>query len=408
MATFAVNAATAAAMLEEVEEFAADVRMIGAIEAVPSILEVVCQSTGMGFAAVARVTEGRWIACGVRDQIGFGLAPGGELQIETTICHEIQGHREAVVIDNVAEDPVYRDHHTPRTYGLQSYISVPILLADGSFFGTLCAIDPKPAKVSQPHIVGMFRLFAAMIGHHIDAAQSLEASRNALINERETSGLREQFIAVLGHDLRNPLAGIRGGMRLLGKEDLSEQGTRVAGMVHDAVNRMSGLIDDVLDFARGRLGSGIALNRSRQPLAALLDQVVRELRASHPQREIVANFALEGELDADHSRLGQLFSNLLGNAITHGDPDAPIRADARIVDGHLELRTINGGEQIPPAAMDRLFAPFTRGELRPSLQGLGLGLYIASQIARAHGGTLSATSTPEETIFTFRMPAGPG
>ena len=102
-------------------DFAADLAAIDRIQAVPTILEVVCRTTGMGFAAVARVTEDRWIACAVRDDIQFGLGPGGELKLETTICHEIRQAGTEVVIDHVAEDQTYCRHHTPAMYGFQSY-----------------------------------------------------------------------------------------------------------------------------------------------------------------------------------------------------------------------------------------------------------------------------------------------
>ena len=107
----------------------ADIDAVGAIDAVPTILDVVCRATGMGFAAVARVTEDRWIGCAVHDQIEFGLQPGGELKVETTICNEIREMRAPVVIDHVAEDEVYCGHPTPAMYGFQSYISMPIVLA---------------------------------------------------------------------------------------------------------------------------------------------------------------------------------------------------------------------------------------------------------------------------------------
>src|ERR1700710_2089888 len=173
------------------DEFEGDVTSVQQIEAVPRILEVVCRTTGMGFAAVARVTEDRWICCAVRDEIAFGLVPGGELKVETTICHEIRQSHEAVVIDHVAEDAAYCGHHTPAKYGFQSYISMPIVLSDGTFFGTLCAIDPRPAQASQTYIVSMFRLFADMIGAHFEAAQSAEASEASLLDERHSSELRE-------------------------------------------------------------------------------------------------------------------------------------------------------------------------------------------------------------------------
>src|SRR5277367_3758566 len=166
------------------DDFQADIAAVNRIEAVPTILQVVCRTTGMGFAAVARVTEDRWVACSVLDEINFGLRPGGELKVETTICHEIRQCREAVVIDSVAEDPTYCGHATPAMYGFQSYISMPIILGDGSFFGTLCAIDPRPARLNTPEIIGMFRLFAELIAKHLDADRKLADAELALLAER--------------------------------------------------------------------------------------------------------------------------------------------------------------------------------------------------------------------------------
>jgi len=386
------------------DDFANDIRVVQAIDAVPSILEVVCQTTGMGFAAVARVTKDRWIACGVRDEIEFGLQPGGELQIEETICNEIRVRREPVIIADVASDPVYSAHHTPKLFGLESYISVPIILPDGSFFGTLCAISCESAQVNKPSVIGMFRLFAEMIGYQIAAKRSVEKSEVALLDEQEASALREQFIAVLGHDLRNPLGAIAGGMRLLRKESLSNRGAEVLSLVESTASRMGALIENVMDFARGRLGGGISLEQSSSKVHDILEQVVSELRSSHPHREIITTIDVVEEVDCDPVRLGQLFSNLLGNAIMHGDQDFPISAILEIKEDALEFRTVNAGEPIADDTMKRLFAPFSRGEVRPSLQGLGLGLYIASQIAEAHDGTLTASSVNRETVFTFRMP----
>jgi signal transduction histidine kinase len=382
-----------------------DVEAIGRIDAVPAILDLVCRVSGMGFAAVARVTEDRWIACSVKDEIGFGLAPGGELEVETTICHEIRQCRQAVVIDHVAEDVAWRDHHTPARYGFQSYISVPIVLADGRFFGTLCAIDPKPHELTQPHVAAMFGLFAELIGFHLDSLAKVETSRAALLGERETAALREQFIAVLGHDLRNPLAAIDGGVRLLAREPLSEKGRTVSGLIHQSVARMSALIDDVLDLARGRLGGGLALGRRTNGLLGpVLDQVVAELRAANPDRAIETDFDIGCTVDGDRSRLAQAFSNLIGNALTHGAAGEPVSVSATTADGHFTFAVVNRGEPIPAHVMARLFEPFSRGEARPSRQGLGLGLYIAAEIAHAHKGTLTAASSDSETRFIFRIP----
>jgi GAF domain-containing protein len=179
-------------------EFKADIDAIGAIAAIPTILNVVCRVTGMGFAAVARVTPERWVCIAVNDEINFGLKPGGELKVETTICHEVRQAREAVVIDHVAEDALFCKHHTPAMYGFQSYISMPIFLKDGSFYGTLCAIDPKPAQLKNPTVIGMFRLFADLVAFHLEAGQRLATAEASLSDAQESSVLREQFVAVLG------------------------------------------------------------------------------------------------------------------------------------------------------------------------------------------------------------------
>ena len=388
------------------DDVAGDVAAIAGIDAVPTILEVVCRATGMGFAAVARVTEDRWVACAVRDEIRFGLRPGGELRVATTICQEIRASGQAVVIDHVAEDQAFCGHPTPAMYGFQSYISVPIRRANGAFFGTLCAIDPRPARLKTPETVGMFRLFADLIGFHLDARERLATSEAALLDERQAAELREQFIAVLGHDLRNPLASIEAGVGLLRKAPLDERAAAILTLIQKSARRMAGLIDNVLDLARGRLGGGLVLDRNAdEPLGPALEQVVAELRAAWPDRVIDAEIALAGPVTCDRARIAQLLSNLLANALTHGVADRPVSVRAATRAGLFELSVANAGEPIPRATIGRLFQPFFRASARSDHQGLGLGLYIASEIARGHGGTLEVTSTPEETRFTLRMSA---
>ncbi len=153
--------------LLEITDIREEVKAISHMEIVPKILEIICHTTGMGFAAVARVTDEQWIACSIRDEINFGLKPGDELKLETTICNEIRQSGKEVIIDEVSKDPLYTNHLTPALYGFQSYISIPINRKNGNFFGTLCAIDPKPAKLNRPETINMFRLFADLISFHL-------------------------------------------------------------------------------------------------------------------------------------------------------------------------------------------------------------------------------------------------
>jgi signal transduction histidine kinase len=374
------------------------------IDAVPKLLEVVCRTTGMGFAAVARVTEDRWVACAVRDEIDFGLEPGGELDVVTTICDEIRDTGRAVIIDHVAEDEAFCGHPTPAMYGFQSYISVPIT-HDGVFFGTLCAIDPKPAKLKGTPVVPIFELFAELIGAHLAARGRLEKSQAALIDAQAAAELREQFIAVLGHDLRNPLASIDGAIRLIGKTELEPRAQSLLEMTRLSVRRMAGLIDNVLDLARGRLGGGFGIDRRLEPaLGAELAHVVEELRMANPGRSIEAEIEIAIPVLVDPRRICQLVSNLLANAVTHGSDAAPIRVRAVAGAQRLEISVANAGEPIPEAARSRLFQPFARAGAKPYGQGLGLGLWIAAEIARGHGATLEVASDAAETRFTFCMP----
>ena len=133
-------------------------------ERLQAILRDICATTGMGFAAVARVTEHRWIACQVEDKIEFGLDPGDELKIKETICDEIRDSGEAVVFDYASDDIKWSRHPVPVIYGFKSYCSFPVYLADGSFFGTLCAIDPARRRVTDEAIVEMFSAYARTVG----------------------------------------------------------------------------------------------------------------------------------------------------------------------------------------------------------------------------------------------------
>jgi sigma-B regulation protein RsbU (phosphoserine phosphatase) len=176
------------------------------------------------------------------------------------------------------------------------------------------------------------------------------------------------------------------------------------GVIRASATRMSGLIEDVMDFARGRLGTGLALRQDVEPLEPVLRHVLDELKAGFPDRAIDAVIAVTDPVRCDAGRIAQLLSNLVGNALTYGDAARPVQVRAVTGGETFELSVANEGDPISAAAQARLFQPFERGAVQPNQQGLGLGLFIASEIARAHGGTLDVMSTEVQTRFTFRMP----
>lgn len=388
------------------DDIARDVLAVSRLEALPTLLAVLCETTGMRFAAVARVTEHTWTACAVKDEIDFGLKPGGQLEIESTLCIESKRALAPIVIDHASLDPRYCNHHTPRAYKIESYVSVPILLSTGRYFGNLCAIDPAPAKVSDPKVIAMFTRFAALIAMQLDSEITREREQNALRVERATSELREQFIAILGHDLRNPLQAIVVTSELIARKVIDPGVVAMAARIKANSKRMSSLIDDVLDFARGRLGGGIGIRIDDvHDMDAALQAVVEELQVGQPTRRIIVNINVTHSVRCDAGRIQQVASNLIGNALTHGASDSPVKVAAWADESDFVLEVWNQGEPIPTESLDKVFEPFWRHSISGGRQGLGLGLHICSQIVRAHGGKLTVSSTHEGgTRFTARVP----
>src|ERR1700733_7612441 len=309
---------------------------------------------------------------------------------------------------NMAGRIFYETHIAPllRMQGFFNEFAIDLVTATGEPVQMICNALEGRDDAGKPLFTRLALLKATdRRRYEQELLAAREAAKISLASERETSELREQFIAVLGHDLRNPLASISAGARVLGRDAKTDKEHQVVAMMQTTVMRMAGLIDNVLDFARGRLGGGITLERdARKPLEPVLHQVIDELRLSSPGRQIEAEYAIDQPVDCDRTRIGQLVSNLVGNALSHGAANEPVRVRAETEGGLFKLSVANGGDVIPAAAMERLFEPFFRGEVRASRQGLGLGLHIASQIAKAHEGVLTVTSTPEETRFSFVMP----
>jgi phosphoserine phosphatase RsbU/P len=309
---------------------------------------------------------------------------------------------------NIAGRMFYETHFSPllRMQGYFNEVALDFVTASGERLPILANAVVRRDSAGKLLFIRLTVFKAAERRRYERELVDLRAAAEGeLTLEREISQLREQFIAVLGHDLRNPLASIEGAAQLLLREPQTGTAIHILGLMQRSVVRMSGLIANVLDFARGRLGGGITLDRNAdQPLEPVLQQVVAELRTGAPDHVIQTDFALAEPVNCDRSRIGQLVSNLLGNALTHGASGEPVRIHASTKDGILELWVANAGKPIAAEAMEHLFQPFFRGQTRQSQQGLGLGLYIASEIAKAHGGTLMARSSEEETRFTFNMP----
>jgi signal transduction histidine kinase len=379
------------------------VAAIRRIDAVPTLLKVLCEMTGLRFAAVARVTGTTWIACAVRDDLSLGVEPGAQLAFMASFGVDSRAARVPIVIEQARVAPT---PHGTALRSMKSFISVPIIVSNGRHFGTLCALDSKLASLGEPRILSMFKEFAALIASQLEQQSIREREQTALLDERATSELREQFIAILGHDLRNPLQAVHACGELLERRLTDPAQRMIASRIKTHARRMSSLIEDVLDFARGRLGGGIGLELADvDNINNGLTTVIQELQVAQPECKILSNINVRRSVRCDLGRLQQVASNLLGNALTHGRPASPIKISARTDERDLVLEVWNAGEPIAPESLVKIFEPFWRHSVSASRNGLGLGLHICSQIVRAHQGQITVTSTAKHgTRFTVRLP----
>ena len=217
---------------------------------------------------------------------------------------------------------------------------------------------------------------------------------------------RDRVMGILGHDLRNPVSAVLSlSSTLAQRTDVPERTREGLRHIHRSAERMEQMIATILDFTQLRFRGAPSLAREAFDLDSLVRTVVDELRAAHPGRDITLD--ARGELRGrwDVSRMGQVISNLVGNALTHGARTSPVTVTLTSDHDGVVLAVTNRGPAIPGDALNRLFEPFWQGPRADARShGLGLGLFIAQQIVQAHGGSIAVRSHDDQTTFTVRLP----
>lgn len=414
-------------MLED--HFKQDITNIQNITIVPNLLNVICQTTGMGFAAIARVTEDRWITCSVQDNVLFGLKPGDELKVKTTICDEIRQNPKAVIIDNVSEDKEYHDHHTPAMYNLQSYISIPIIRKDGSFFGTLCAIDPKPNSLKEFKVREMFHLFAELISFHLTAIEEDVANKSILkekthllektkIEKKQVEELNsniekiliqknislkkmnselEAFNYISSHDLQEPLRKIQLFTDSIEREEinnLSEKGKTAFHKIKASAFRMQNLINDLLLYSKTKFDDRKFEIKNLNNIAKdVIDDLTGELEI----KNVTFDIQELGKLSVIEFQFRQLLYNLISNALKFSSPDRDliITVSATITNGELnklspltkyhKITIADNGIGFDQLHSEKIFGLFQALHTKPS-KSTGIGLTIVKRIVENHNG----------------------
>ncbi len=390
----------------------ADVARIGRLDSIPDVLELMAQLTGMRFAAVARVTDRHWIACRTYDRLGFGLQAGDTLPLEFTFCDQICRNGQPIFFGHAAADPQWHAHPIPAHYGFQSYLSVPIRLADGSIFGTLCALDPEP-RAMDVVIVGKAELLAQLVGQQLMAeARAADSAQASLAAWRQagkagaSAQLRGEFIGILAHDLRNPLLSMRATVDMLALDELNQRQAPTLRALQRSLLRMEELIDFALDFAQGSDPGCIALDYDHgDELQEALLQVIEETHAAYAAQVLSVRVAIDEPVHCDAIRIAQVLGSLTINAIVHGQPESLITIDVRSGNGWLDLQVVNL-DGIAPVRLAALQASARPQALDRPTAGTELGLHMAAEIARAHHGGLEIAPATDGTRFAMRIPTG--
>ncbi len=247
------------------------------------------------------------------------------------------------------------------------------------------------------------------ISHEVtDVVHARRRAERLAAEEKQRADFEQQLIGIVSHDLRNPLGAILLGTTALARrEELDERSTKAVMRIQASAERAVRLVKDLLDFTQARLGGGLPLARSPQDLHALVRQVVEEVQANFPERELRLEAVGPAQCACDLDRMAQVVTNLTSNALKYGQPGTPVTVRTRGAAAWVELEVHNQGTPIPLEARERLFEPFQRATAQEgtSSRSVGLGLYIVKHIVDAHGGTLHVTSTEAEgTTFTVRLP----
>ena len=329
-----------------------------------------------------------------RDQLDILTAPSGAAALELLLAHDIS---LALVDVQMPEMDGFELAELMR--GTERTKHVPII------FVTAGTRDPR--RVFKGYETGavdfLFKPIDPLIlRSKVDVFLELARQRQQLATALRVN---EMFVAIVGHDLRNPLAAMFSGTELLELQLVDPKHKKTLAMMSAAGRRMVAMLEQLLDLTRGRLGGGLGFMRAREPVDIddLMRRAIDELRVAHPGRTIELDTNGDCTTSGDPQRLLQLFSNLVGNALAHGTPASTVSAHVAGSDSEIAVRVRNAGA-IPAEQLATLFEPFRSRRSASPASGLGLGMYICHQIALAHGGDLSVDSQAGTTVVTVRLP----
>lgn len=389
------------------------IRFSSISEAFETTLRIAAQLVGVRSAFVAQLTSESMEVLGAWDDNGCGIRSGGTEPLEETFCQYVRATGAPVVIPLAAIDPRVRNVATRTTYQIGAYVGVPLTVADGSLFGTLCMLDPEPREFTDDHVN-----LLTIVGHHLAhliERELLQKSARRLEhqNEQQISSARSvveeqcMLLQAVAHDLRAPLTSIRGYTDLIESEVLGpvpfvqKQNLR---QIANSAMFMNRLVTDLVDAARAEKQSLMIITAPYHP-----GEIAQRVMGMYRQQALEQHLGLElrepaglPEALGDAARVEQILLNLVGNALRYtrsGSVQVSLYTDG----DWLEYCVEDTGPGISAEIQQRIWEPHTRGV--QDNKGLGLGLYIVKRLAHALGGDVCVQSAlGQGSCFRVRLP----
>jgi sigma-B regulation protein RsbU (phosphoserine phosphatase) len=336
------------------------------------------------------------------------------LQANTTFCRclgyevdELVGHKRLQDLLTMGGRIFHQTHWAPlmQIQGSVAEVKLEMCRRDGTRLPMMLNALRLEHAGREYHQVAAF---VAEDRHRYEHELLLARQKAEMLlqKERQVALFAEQMIGIVSHDLRNPLTAIEVGAHLLRRGALTPQQQSVLGRIVSSSHRAHRLIADLLDFTAARVGNGLAMHPKRVVLHELVGEHLLELSTSFPDTRLVHQKEGEGSADVDADRLAQLIGNLVGNAVAYGDPEQPVTVSSIVRTDEVAVCVHNAGAPIPDAVLPGLFEPMVRGtSATRSQRSVGLGLFIVREIARAHRGSITVTSSAAEgTTFCATFP----
>lgn len=373
------------------------------VETIDRALRAVCHTTSMRVAALVQEHDGQSVVVRIVDSAGLDISSAELLSLDVPFTSGVITDHYFLSSSHPSASGRLLLKGPIHSFEFPYYVCAPVYAPNGAILGMLWAMDMERAPQLSGPVRDLVLCLAELIGYREAVKREPDVLRSN--PDAAVQALPERVIGLLGHELRTPLSTMSTALQILVSLPIDKKGLEVVRIAQNSVRQMTETIENIVDFARARLGGGMVLHRSgSENLELILYKIVQEAQLKHPEHCVDADFDLSLPVDCDAQKVGRLASNLLTSSIKTAVAENPIHVVARTLHGALEISVTNKGAALVSSPLGTKVSQIGEEILDTNFRGGALSLFVCESIATAHGGTLNLTSNAEESSFFFRMP----